>query len=188
MNRPGRCLWLAAWTLILACSGGRDEAPGSGHDEAPSAGSAGAQGGGESSTRGTVPMKIAASVGGKTYQASGPGECASSAEASIYQVPAALWHATWTGQDGSEVRRLDLTVWRPKTGKGDMVGLSLDAGGTTHRIATVKGGEMTGTGSPNVRTQGAGGVLAVAGTDDHGDKIVMTVECERFDEVVAEGG
>ena len=110
MNRPGRRLWLAAWTLILACSGGRDEAP--------SAGSAGAPGGGESSTRGTVPMKIAASVGGKTYQASGPGECASSTEASIY----------------------------------------------------------------------AGGVLAVADTDDHGDKILMTVECERFDEVVAEGG
>jgi hypothetical protein len=133
-------------------------------------------------------MKIAAKVDGKTYQSSGLGECAGSGDASIYEVPATLWHAIYEGQDGSEIRRLNLTVWRPKAGGADMVGLSLETGGTTHQIATVKGGRMVGSGEPGVRPAGQGGTLTVAGKDDHGDAIELSVECERFDEVVAEGG
>jgi hypothetical protein len=133
-------------------------------------------------------MKIAAKVAGKTYQSTGLGECASSAEASIYDVPAILWHAIYEGEDGSEVRRLNLTVWRPKAGGGDMLGLSLQTGETTHQIATVKGGQLAGSGTPGVRTAGNGGTLTVTGKDDHGDAIELSVECERFDEVVAEGG
>jgi hypothetical protein len=133
-------------------------------------------------------MKIAAEVDGKTYRSTGLGECASSGEASIYEVPATLWHAIYEGSDGSEVRRLNLTVWRPKAGGADMVGLSLETGETTHEIATVKGGRMAGSGAPGVRPVGEGGTLTVAGKDDHGDAIELSVECERFDQVVAEGG
>jgi hypothetical protein len=133
-------------------------------------------------------MKIAAKVDGKTYRSTGPGECAGSGEASIYEVPATLWHAIYEGQDGSEIRRLNLTVWRPKAGGAEMVGLSLETGQTTHQIATVKGGRMTGSGTPGVRLAGEGGTLTVAGKDDHGDAIELAVECERFDQVVAEGG
>ncbi|MBA3317015.1 MAG: hypothetical protein H0T50_02865 [Gemmatimonadales bacterium] len=133
-------------------------------------------------------MKIAAKVAGRAYQSSGMGECASSGEASIYEVPATLWHATYDSDEGSEPRRLNLTVWRPKAGGADMVGLSVETGGTTHQIATVKGGEMAGSGAPGVRPAGKGGTLTVQGTDDHGDAIEISVECERFDEVVAEGG
>jgi hypothetical protein len=188
----GRMLWAAAWMPVAACSGDRNETPGSG--------SAGGEGGTESPpavatpaqsqslSRGTVPMKIAARVAGKTYLSSGLGECASSAEASIYEVPAILWHAIYEGEDGADVRRLNLTVWRPKTGGPDMVGLALQAGETTHRIATVKGGQMAGSGAPGVRPAGQGGTLAVTGRDDHGDAIDLSVECGRFDEVVAEGG
>ncbi len=133
-------------------------------------------------------MKITAEVAGKTYQSSGAGECASSGEPSIYDVPATLWHATYEDEEGSDVRRLNLTVWRPKAGGSDMVGLAIQAGETTHRIATVKGGEMAGSGVPGVRPAGHGGVLAVTGEDDHGDAIELSVECQRFDEVLAEGG
>jgi hypothetical protein len=133
-------------------------------------------------------MKIAAKVDGETYQSAGMGECASSGAASIYEVPATLWHAIYEGPDDSEVRRLNLTVWRPKAGGADMVGLSLETGGTTHQIATVKGGQMAGSGTPGVRPAGKGGTLTVTGQDDHGDAIELSVECERFDEVVAEGG
>jgi hypothetical protein len=133
-------------------------------------------------------MKVGVKVDGKSYyQSSGLGECASSTDASIYGVPAALWHAIYAG-DGSEPRNLNLTIWRPKAGGGAMVGLSLEIGETTHQIATVKGGQMAGSGAPGVRPAGKGGTLTVAGKDDHGDAIELSVECERFDEVVAEGG
>jgi hypothetical protein len=180
----------AALTLAAACSDGRNETSRSGvgagdsGESPPAAGAAQSQ----SLSRGTVPMRIAATVDGKTYRSIGTGECASSGEASIYEVPATLWHAIYEGEDGSEIRRLNLTVWRPKAGGAEMVGLSLQTGETTHQIATVKGGQMAGSGAPGVRPAGKGGSLTVAGKDDHGDAIELSVECERFDEVVAEGG
>ena len=57
-----------------------------------------------------------------------------------------------------------------------------------HRVATVKGGEITGSATAEVRPTGRGGSLTVTGKDDHGHPLELTVECERFDEVVAEGG
>lgn len=193
MMRYGTMLSIAAWTLVAACSGDRNEtsrsgsADGEGGAESPAAAGAPAQS--QSLSRGTVPMKIGAKVDGKTYRSSGLGECASSGEASIYDVPATLWHAIYEGEDGSlEVRRINLTVWRPKAGGADMVGLSLQTGETIHQIATVKGGQMAGSGAPDVRPSGKGGALTVEGEDDHGDAIELSVECERFDEVVAEGG
>jgi hypothetical protein len=192
MMRRGRSLSITAWTLGVACSGGGNETSRSASTgdeagaESPPPAAAPAQS--QSPNRGTVPMRIAAKVAGKTYQSTGSGECAGSGEASIYEVPATLWHAIYEGPDGSEVRRLNLTVWRPKAGGADMMGLSLETGETTHEIATVKGGRMAGSGTPGVRPVGEGGTLTVAGTDDHGDAIELSVECERFDQVVAEGG
>ena len=123
MMRCGRSPSMAAWTLVAACSGGRNETSRSA--------SAGAEAGAD---------------------------------------------------------RLNLTVWRPKVGGAEMVGLSLETGETSHQIATVKGGQLVGSGAPGVRPAGAGGTLTVAGKDDHGDAIELSMECERFDEVVAEGG
>ena len=60
--------------------------------------------------------------------------------------------------------------------------------GRSHQIATVKGGRMAGGGAPRVRPAGKGGTLTVAGKDDYGEAIELSVECERFDGVVAEGG
>lgn len=190
--RSGRLLSTTAWTLIAACSGGRNEtrAAGSAGSEAGSEGSppdASAPAQSESFSRGTVPMTIVAQVDGKTYRSSGMGECARSADASIYEVPATLWHAIYEGE-GAEPRSLNLTLWRPKSGGGHMVGLSLAIGETTHEIATVKGGRMAGSGTGGVGADGKGGTLTVTGEDDHGDAIELSVECERFDEVVAEGG
>ena len=89
---------------------------------------------------------------------------------------------------GSEPRRTNLTIWQPKAGGGDMVGLSLTVGETTHEISTVKGARLAGSGMPNVRLNGPRGMLTVTGKDDHGDAIELQVQCGRFDEVVAEGG
>ena len=189
--RGDRLLSLAGWTLITACAGDGNETrsagsagSGSSPETAPSV-PAPAQS--QSFSRGTVPMKIVARVAGKTYRSGGLGECASSADASIYEVPATLWHAIYDG-DGSEIQNLNLTVWRPKAGGGNMVGLSLGIGQATHQLATVKGGRMAGSGTAGVSSAGTGGTLTATGKDDHGDAIEVSVECERFDEVVAEGG
>jgi hypothetical protein len=182
-----RSLSLAACILTAACSEGRNETPDAGSTgREPGSAPAAATAHAPSVTRGTVPMKIVAEVHGKTYRSSGTGECASSTDASIYEVPATLWHAVYKG-DASDPRRLNLTVWRPQAG-GDMVSLSLEIGETTHRIATVKGAPLAGSGVPGVQSTGAGGTLTAAGRDDHGGAIALSVECERFDEVVAEGG
>jgi hypothetical protein len=187
--RSAGLLSLAAW-LAAACSDGRDDTRGggsAGDDPGSDAAAPPAQVQSQSFSRGTVPMRIIAKVGGKTYQSSGTGECASSPDASIYEVPATLWHAIYSGGD-SEPRQLNLTVWRPKAGGPDMVSLSLQVSETAHQIATVKGGQMAGSGTPGVQAAGSGGTLTVTGKDDHGDAIDLSVQCERFDEVIAEGG
>jgi hypothetical protein len=187
----GRTLLSLAASFLAACSdGGNDTAAdgvaaGSGGSDAPYADPPSpAQS--QSFGRGTVPMKITVMVDGKTYRSRGMGECASSAAASIYDVPATLWHAIYESE--AEPRRLNLTVWRPKSGGADMAGLSLQIGDATHQIATVKGGRLAGSGVAGVQPAGAGGVLTLTGKDDHGDAIELSVSCARFDEVVAEGG
>ncbi|HWB41280.1 MAG TPA: hypothetical protein VG500_08485 [Gemmatimonadales bacterium] len=186
--KNGKWLTLALWILAAGCSGGGEAAPKAGSagsaegDQARAAQPAPARS--ESFSRGTVPMTVVARVARHDYRSSGTGECASSAEASIYDVPATLWHATY--QD--ETAHLNLTVWRPRAGGSDMVGLSFTSGEILHRIATVKGGELVGSGTAGVRPGGSGGTLTVTGKDDHGHAIELSVECARFDEVVAEGG
>ena len=136
---------------------------------------------------GTVPMKLKVVMGRVNYSEEGTGECATSTESSIYDVPATQWHVTYGG-GGSNIQHLNLTVWRPRAGGPDMVGLSLQSREISHEIATVKGGTLKGSGTADVRPSGKGGILNVSGTDADGHPLELTVECERFDEVVAEGG
>ena len=136
---------------------------------------------------GTVPVKVKVVMGRVNYSEEGTGECASSTESSIYDVPATQWHVTYGG-DGSNIQHLNLTVWRPRAGGPDMVGLYLQSGEINHEIATVKGGPLKGSGTARVRPTGKGGILNVSGKDADGHPLDLSVECERFDEVVAEGG
>ena len=188
MKRRVGSPFLMVWISVAACSGGGEEVRGSGDADAgegsPPAATAGQS---KSFSRGTVPMKVSASVDGDDYESSGTGECAAAPEASIYDVPASLWRAAYQGP-GSDAYRLNLTVWRPKAGGAEMVGLHLSRGETAHRISTVQGGEVAGSGTAGVRPAGGGGTLTVSGKDDHGHAVELSVECERFDEVVAEGG
>ncbi len=189
MKHRARLLPLLGWTMAAACSGGGEEMRGPASADAEAAGDSPpaatrAEGQSMSISRGTVPMKITGKVARFGFEASGTGECASSA-GSIYDVPATQWRATF---EGGDIQHLNLTVWRPSSGAPDMANLSLQSGETTHRIATVKGGELLGSGTAGVRVEGQGGVLTVSGKDDHGHPVELSVRCERFDEVVAEGG
>jgi hypothetical protein len=177
---------------LAACSGGGEEMRGPAAGDAPGADdqdtprdAAPAQS--VSIAEGTVPVKVKVVMGRVNYSEEGTGECASSTESSIYDVPATQWHVTYGG-DGSNIQHLNLTVWRPRAGGPDMAGLYLQSGEINHEIATVKGGPLKGSGRASVRSTGKGGILNVSGKDADGHPLDLTVECERFDEVVAEGG
>jgi hypothetical protein len=133
-------------------------------------------------------MTITGRVARHEFETSVTGECATSAESSIYEVPATQWHATFGGDDRSDIQHLNLTVWRPRSGAPDMVNLALQSGEISHRIATVKGGELVGSATAGAQAEGRGGTLTVNGKDDHGHDLELSIRCERFDEVVAEGG
>jgi hypothetical protein len=190
MKRRFGLLSLIACALT-ACSGGGEEMRGPAAGDTPGADDQDTPSGGApqslSLSEGTVPMKVKIVMGRVNYSEEGTGECASSAESSIYDVPATQWHVTYGG-DGSNIQHLNLTVWRPRAGGPDMVGLSLQSGEIGHEIATVKGGPLKGSGTASVRPAGQGGILNVSGKDADGHPLELTVECERFDEVVAEGG
>ena len=190
MKRSLGLLSLLGW-MAAACSGGGEEmrgaagSPGAGE----AAGEASAPAGRSMSiSRGTVPMKISGRIGRASFQERVTGECATHAASSIYDVPATQWRASFGGGDRSNIQHLNLTVWRPTSGAPEMVNLHLQSGETSHRIATVKGGEMAGSATAGVRPAGKGGILTVTGEDGDGHSVELTVECERFDEVVAEGG
>ena len=177
---------------LAACSGGGEEMRGPAAGDAPRADDQdtprdAAPEQSVSIAEGTVPVKVKVVMGRVNYSEEGTGECASSTESSIYDVPATQWHVTYGG-DGSNIQHLNLTVWRPRAGGPDMVGLYLQSGEINHEIATVKGGPLKGSGTASVRPTRKGGILNVSGKDADGHPLDLTVECERFDEVVAEGG
>jgi hypothetical protein len=164
MNRRVGLLPLIACALA-ACSGGGEEMRGPAAGDAPRAddqdtprNAAPAQS--VSIAEGTVPVKVKVVMGRVNYSEEGTGECASSTESSIYDVPATQWHVTYGG-DGSNIQHLNLTVWRPRAGGPDMVGLYLQSGEIDHEIATVKGGPLKGSGTASVRPTGKGGILNV---------------------------
>ncbi|HEU4563448.1 MAG TPA: hypothetical protein VFS05_02320 [Gemmatimonadaceae bacterium] len=191
---------IAALTLLIPClaaCGTRDEPspgdtrgavalPPSAAPIASARGSGAATGASVAEERGVVPIAVTAMIGARTLRARGRGECTHTTTASIYGVPAAMWSVHYAGT--GEVAQLGLTVWQPKEGGAAQVNLSLRSGSDSRRIATVKGGEMTGSASVTITSGGAGGRLEVVGRDATGTPLRATVECERFTEPVVEGG
>ena len=105
---------------LAACSGGGEEMRGPAAGDAPRADdqdtpSDAAPAQSVSIAEGTVPVKVKVVMGRVNYSEEGTGECASSTESSIYDVPATQWHVTYGG-DGSNIQHLNLTVWRPRAG------------------------------------------------------------------------
>jgi hypothetical protein len=132
-------------------------------------------------------MQVALQVGAEKYAFSGQGICQSSPDASIYDLPATMYSVRQNG----EGRNLSLTLWRPKSGAPDMLTLGLSLGTRDHRVSTVKvgqQGEVKGSGRATFTKAGAGGTFTLDATADTGAKITGTITCERFAEIVAEGG
>ena len=184
---------LTTCLTVAACGDGAEKAS----EETAAAGGAadvpgqpvGGASAGSVGRRGGVPVHVAATLGGRGDRtASGTGECTFAEQASIYNVPAKQWAARFDGGTGSAIGSANLTVWQFTGGAPDQFSLGLDVGQRSHRIATVKGGELVGSGRVTVRQQGSAVRSEVDGQDAEGTKVRATIECERFTPAVAEGG
>ncbi|HEX2610565.1 MAG TPA: hypothetical protein VHK68_06105, partial [Gemmatimonadales bacterium] len=71
---------------------------------------------------------VTARLGSKTYSSSLPGSCKYEPSGSIYDVPAALWLIEGSGSERSDIKQLNLTLWRPKNGSADQISLFIDTG------------------------------------------------------------
>jgi hypothetical protein len=134
-----------------------------------------------------APLTLSARIDGKTYKATGPGSCKHASDASIYDLPAALWMVEYGNRAGTKIKQLNLTLWRPKDGSPDQVSLSLETGSSSYRLAS-GGRAPTGTATVRLSPMGAGGRFEVKGKDAEGRSVALTVSCPAFAGVEAEGG
>jgi hypothetical protein len=135
-----------------------------------------------------IAVSIDAKVAGKSYQASGNGECKHADEASIHGVSAALWMVQFESSKDASLKRLNLTLWRPKDGSPDQLSLMLEGKAGSHRIQTGGAGGNAGEGSVTILPSGPGGRLEISGKESEGKPVQITIECSSFGEVEAEGG
>jgi hypothetical protein len=133
-------------------------------------------------------LNIRARLGPKSYSATASGTCKHEPSASIYDVPAALYMVEAQGHEGSEIRQLNLTLWRPKNGTPDQVSLSLNAGSTTTRVDVNPRAVAVGAASVQLRPTGSGGTFELKGKDAKGTPLNLTISCPSFAAVEAEGG
>lgn len=179
--------------VVLGACGGSSDADGTRTGEPPVAGvtadapPAAAAPSNDADGTGSVPIEITAVVDGRTYSVAGTGECTHTEQASIYDLRAAQWRASYSGT-GGDLRHLNLTVWQPTGGGADQANLSLRIRDQDYRIATVKGGNIVGSGTASAVRSGAGGTFTVEGEDADGTPVQVTAECARLDVPVAQGG
>ncbi len=136
---------------------------------------------------GAVPMELTASIGGTQYPLKGAGECTYTSDAAIYDVPAAMWHATLKS-DGSAVSYVNLTIWQFKNGTPTQLSLALQVTGEYHHIATIKGATIVGAGRARVERSGESATLVVDGTDSRGANVALSLRCAGVTAAVEEGG
>lgn len=133
-------------------------------------------------------VNVSAKVGGKTYAAKGAGSCRHAPDASIYDVPAALWMIEYAGEGPKSLTRLNLTLWRPKDGSPEQISLSLETGSSAHRISSGGKAPPLGSGTIKLSPVGQGGSFELKGKDAGGTDVKLTVTCETFTGIEAEGG
>jgi hypothetical protein len=130
------------------------------------------------------PIGVSLTVGDQRYESTAPGKCTHAPVASIYQVMSELW----TAQQSQDGRSVNLSLWRPKNGSGDMVTLSVNAGKSAKNVSTVRGAAIAGSGKVTLAQSGKGGVFTIEAKAADGTAITGTIKCDAFAPHVAEGG
>jgi hypothetical protein len=137
-------------------------------------------------TQRPVPMKVTVTIGGKTETLRGTGRCAHEPRASLYGAAAALWLAEYSG--GAQGPRVSLRFWRFAAGDEVLFSLAVDGRKGAHRISTVKGRKLEGSGRGTFQPTAQGGRFQITGKAQNGAALKATIECARFDGITAEGG
>ena len=132
-------------------------------------------------------VEAALNVGGKKMEFRGQGQCKAAAQASIYDIPAALYSVSQ--RSGSQ--SMNMNLWQPRSGAANMLSLHISDGAKRYEVDTVKGGakkDTKGSGSATLQKSGAGGTFTIDAKAASGEKITGTIECGRFGGIQAEGG
>jgi len=133
-------------------------------------------------------INISGRVADKTFNANGGGSCKHAPEASIYDVPAALWLVDYSRPDDVQLKQLNLTLWRPKNGSPDQVSLSVETGSASHSVNIGGRGKQAGSGRVTLSPSGEGGRFEFKGKDAAGTRLEVAISCPAFAGVEAEGG
>jgi hypothetical protein len=133
-------------------------------------------------------LEVSARMGTKSYTSRVTGTCKHEPSASIYDVPAALYMVEAQGEEDSQIKQLNLTLWRPKNGSADQVSLSLEAGSSSSRIDVNPRSKAVGEATVQLKSAGAGGTFELKGKDAKGAALNLTITCPSFAAVEAAGG
>jgi hypothetical protein len=121
-------------------------------------------------------VSVSLTVAGTPVTADGPGECVTSAQASLYDVPGTMWHVQHpTGA-------VSFTMWRLTKG-GDGATLAVTAGGKTHHVNTAPAGPAAnrkGSGRATFTPNGTGGSFVIDLVADTGADITGLIVCSAF--------
>jgi hypothetical protein len=133
-------------------------------------------------------LAIVARIGSQSSTARLSGSCKHEPSASIYDVPAALYTVEAQGTAGSDIKQVNLTLWRPKNGTPDQISVALTVGSSSARVEVNPRTPAAGTATVELRPVGSGGTFQVKGKDGSGKPIQLTIECPEFAAVEAAGG
>ena len=130
-----------------------------------------------------VPVEISLKVAGQSYDVKGQASCTHAPKASIYNVLSEMW----TVRQEQEGQSVQLTLWKPLDGSASMFTLST-GGKKNTSITTVRGGEVSGSGTVTFAPSGKGGTFTIDARGKANDTVAGTITCQAFTPARAEGG
>jgi hypothetical protein len=137
---------------------------------------------------GTVPMEVETIAGSSTFTTKGLGDCTYTDDASIYDVPAAMWHATLRAE-GQSVSYVNVTIWQFKNRSANQISVGVQLGPRFRHISTVKGSALIGEGTAKAEKSGdLAATLTVDGKDEQGTALALRIRCAKVTTPVEEGG
>ena len=124
-----------------------------------------------------VAVAIDLKVNNTPYTFKGDAVCEHLAKGSIYDIVAERWSV----RHDDNGRNINLSLWRPASGTGDMVQLNVYMAGKRYDVSTIKSPQGTsGSGSVKLVKQGTGGTFTIDVATASAGKITGTIKCDAF--------
>ena len=124
-----------------------------------------------------VGVAIDLKVNNTPYTFKGDAICDHLAKGSIYDIVAERWSV----RHDDNGRNINLSLWRPTNGTGDMVQLNVYMGGKRYDVSTIKSPQgPSGSGSVKLVKEGTGGTFTIDVATASSGKITGTIKCDAF--------